>query len=101
MHMQDVYASEKNEIGTWAAIGYDKPTSTVFEYTNGTTGEADFNANPVTALDGIDGDWKVGSTINSSTGKTTHTASMPTGADKLTPNFTNIGGGAAAASSSN
>lgn len=97
MHTQDVYASEKGAIGTWTEIGYDKPTSAVFTYENGATGTADFKATPITPLDGVNGSWTVGSSINSSTGKITHTASIPAGGDKLTPNFTNIGGGAAAA----
>lgn len=99
--MQDVYASEKTEIGTWTQIGYDAPTSTVFTYTNGTMGTNDFNAQTIKPLDNVSGAWTVASSISSSTGKTTHTAGMPTGADKLTPNFTAIGGGAAAAAAAN
>ncbi len=90
MHQQDAYASEKNDVGTFAQIGYDSPASTVFTYA-GAKGE--FKATTKAPLDGISGDWKVVSSISSSTGKTTHTATMPANADKLTPNFTNIGAG--------
>ena len=93
MHQQDVYASEKSAIGSFSEIGYDTPTSAVFNYTEGDAGEANFTATPKTPLDGVSGSWTVGSSINSSTGKTTHTAHIPDGGDKLTPNFTNIGGG--------
>lgn len=96
MHTQDVYASEKSEIGSWTEIGYDTPTSAVFDYTEKTKVSANFEATPKSPLDGVSGTWKVVSSINSSTGKTTHTATVPTGGDKLTPNFENIGGGAAA-----
>ena len=95
MHTQDVYASEKGVIGSWSDIGYDTPTSAVFTYAEGT---ANFEATPKTPLDGVSGAWTVTSSINSSTGKTTHSAALPAGqedaATKLTPNFTNIGGGA-------
>ena len=106
MHTQDVYASEKTEIGSFTEIGYDVPTSNVFDYSETNTPKTQeiFKANPKSPLDGVDGDWTVTSTINSSTGKTTHTAALPSGKEanavKLTPNFTNIGGGAASGSGS-
>lgn len=91
VHQQDAYASEKNDVGTFTQIGYDSPASTVFTYNGDTKGQ--FKATTKAPLDGISGDWKVVSSISSSTGKTTHSATMPTNADKLTPNFTNIGAG--------
>lgn len=91
MHQQDVYASEKSAVGTFTEIGYDAPTSTVFTYTCPDAGQ--FQAATQAPLDGVSGNWTVTSTISSSTGKTTHVSAMPAGADKLTPNFTNIGAG--------
>lgn len=87
VHMQDAYASEKNAVGSFTQIGYDSPTSTVFTYAY----DGGFKATTKSALDGVSGDWKVTSTWVSAAGKVKHDPSMPSGADKLTPNFTRIG----------
>lgn len=86
--MQDTYVSEKSEVGDWNQIGYDAPTSTVFTYTGG-TGTFTANVPAEKALDGVYGDWKIVSSVVG--GKSKHEPSMPSGADKLTPNFTRIG----------
>ena len=94
MHQQDAYVAEKGEIGGFTVIGYDKPASTVFTYdetTSGTTKEV-FTATPKSPLDGISDAWTVESTIGSS-GAAKHEAKIPTGGEKLTPNFTSIGAG--------
>ena len=94
MHQQDAYVAEKAEIGGFTVIGYDKPASTVFTYSETTTGTTKevFTATPKTALDGVSGAWTVESTLGSS-GAAKHEAKIPDGGDKLTPNFTSIGAG--------
>lgn len=88
MHLQDTYAAEKSDVGTWTEIGYTAPTSTVFTYA-GSDGE--FKATTISALDGVSGDWKVNSSWIAADGIVKHEPTMPSGADKLTPNFTRIG----------
>lgn len=83
--MQDAYASEKNAVGDFDAIGYEPPTSTVFTYTYA----AGFKAATQDALDGCSGDWVVGSSY--ADGKVKHEPNMPACGEKLTPNFKRIG----------
>lgn len=88
MHLQDTYGSEKSAVGDWNAIGYKEPTSTVFTYTGGS---GSFKASTISALDGISGDWTVTSSWIADPGVVKHEPNMPTGAEKLTPNFKKIG----------
>ena len=83
--MQDAYASEKNDVGTFDQIGYEPPTSTVFDYEYA----SGFKATTKDALDGCSGNWVVVSSY--ADGKVKHEPNMPTCAEKLTPNFKRIG----------
>ena len=90
--MQDAYAAETSKSGDFDGIGYKIPASNVFGYTETYTTDTKevFTATPSTPLDGISSAWTVTSEKDAK-GNTTHDAAMPTGADKLTPNFTAIG----------
>ncbi|WP_298767385.1 hypothetical protein [uncultured Fibrobacter sp.] len=95
--MQDTYVSEKNETGNFSQISYDAPPTNIFAYSDNNGAVGTFQAVTQAALDGCSGTWGVSSTFVATTGKLTHTPSLPDCGKKLTPNFENIGKGTGAA----
>lgn len=90
VHMQDAWVVDQTSAtaaGSFEAIGFEPPTSTVFTYTEGAAGTADFTAS-ASSLDKCAGTtWTIG--VQVADAKATYTASdnCPT----LTPNFKWIG----------
>ena len=86
VHMQDAYFVDQQEIGNWTAIGYEKPTSKTFDYSEGTAeweAEAQFDL-----PSGCTNGWSV------DVSKTTDNKVKYQASDNcapLTPNFKNIG----------
>lgn len=85
VHDQDAYVMSQNEIGDFAAIGYEAPNSNYFTYT--------FASNTWTATKGAkgpncDNPWRVLSEKNG-TNKVKHTSTA--GCPEMTPNFKFIG----------
>ena len=97
MHQQDAYIAEKGEVGDATAIGYDTPTSSVFDYAVAVasakgTWTATPKANAISDCADSDDKWSVGAEVDGGKGK--YTPSLPK-TDKckiLTPNFSHIGG---------
>ena len=84
VHMQDAYIVDQQAAGTFDQIGYDKPTSTVFTYTDN---NKSFKATS-TVLDKCSSqEWTIGVAIDGGKGKYTASDNCPT----LTPNFKLIG----------
>lgn len=82
--MQDAYVVDQQNAGTFDQIGFDKPTSTVFVYTDLEPG---FQA-VASSLDKCsDKTWKVTVSVTSGKAKYTATDNCPV----LTPNFKFIG----------
>lgn len=93
LHRQDVYISEKFEVGNFDAIGYDIPPSNVFVYSETYTAKTKevWTATPRGGIfsECPSGAWTVTSEMGSNWGK--HVAA--TDCAQLTPNFTSIGSG--------
>ena len=89
VHMQDAYIAETSTLGTsFKLIGYDTPSSNVFDYDY--VGGDTWTATPKNgALPDCSASWTVKSELKSAKGKHTATA----GCTDLTPNFTQIGAG--------
>ena len=82
--MQDAYIVDQQTPGTFDEIGYDKPTSTVFTYTDD---NKSFKAT-ATVLDKCTTQtWTVGVAVSGGKGVYTASDNCPT----LTPNFKLIG----------
>ena len=86
--MQDAYVVDQQTAGTYSQIGFEPPTSTVFNY--GANTQTNFSAS-ATALTRCDGaqSWSVTVSVNSSTKQASFSATTTCG--NLTPNFTLIG----------
>ena len=89
MHQQDAYIAETGSVGTtFKLIGYDTPSSNVFDYSY--VDSKTWTATPKSgALPDCSKAWTVESEVKSAKGKHTATA----GCTDLTPNFTQIGAG--------
>ena len=116
MKLQDAYAAESNQLGTWALIGYTAPgtkksadeySSTVFKYTGGMSEAEDLKAEGATAQTGAweaealtalndcpsGAKWSIAVT-GATTGVTyenSYSGSNEANCNPLTPNFKNIG----------
>ena len=90
VHMQDAYVVDQQKAGSFTEIGYEKPTSSVFTYTEGTKGTADWTASAGNKLDKCGGGdtWTVGVTCASCSAAT---YSASDNCPELTPNFKWIG----------
>ena len=91
VHMQDAYFVDQQKIGSWADIGYTKPSSTNFEYKEATdapqwTATAQFDTDGKCTSD----DWTVKVSSKSSGKVVSYEAK---GCTALTPNFDKIGSG--------
>ena len=91
--MQDAWVVDQataTKAGSFAEIGYEKPTSTVFAYTEGAAGTADFTATAST-IDKCTGEggnvWTIGVTVSNAKASYKASDNCPT----LTPNFKFIG----------
>ena len=84
--MQDAYVVDQGKVGTFAEIGYEKPTSSVITYD--ATGYS-WHAKASPALDKCDnnGEWAINAELEGSGAKYTIAKDCPT----LTPNFKYIG----------
>ena len=98
MKLQEAYASEKNEVGSWAEVGYKGPGSngsessvtSTFNYAGGNEGT--WSATAKVALnDCTAGVWSVATTYDSGSVTTTATVNdMDKCEAPLTPNFCKI-----------
>ena len=112
--LQDAYAAESNQLGTWALIGYTAPgtknsdgtfESTVYKYSGamtaavalaetGATAQAKaWSAKATVALNDCkkDSEWNIAVTGATNGVTYANTYSDQTNCEALTPNFTNIG----------
>ena len=91
--MQDAWVVDQNDAtaaGSFTQIGYEPPTSTVFAYSEGTKGSADFTATASTIdkCTGTGGNvWTIGVKVASAKASYSASDNCPT----LTPNFKYIG----------
>ena len=91
--MQDAWVvdqSNATKAGSFTEIGYEAPTSTVFTYTEGAAGTADFTATASTIdkCAGTGGNvWTIGVTVSAAKASYSASDNCPT----LTPNFKFIG----------
>ena len=114
MKLQDAYAAESNQLGTWTLIGYTAPgtknsdgtfESTVYKYSGSMTKEVALAETGATAQAKAwlavaqvalndckkNSEWQIAVT-GATTGVTyANTYSDQTNCEALTPNFTNIG----------
>ncbi len=90
VHMQDAYVVDQQKVGSFAEIGYEKPTSSVITYDETTY---TWHAKASKALDKCanNGEWGINAALQGSGAKYTIGADCPT----LTPNFQYIGSSAA------
>lgn len=102
--LQEAYASENNDVGTWSAIGYKGPgqqandgeasTTTSFGYASGNTAGNWVATSSVALNDCESGStWTLTTSYTSSTGNLTTTANssnVPKCVTALTPNFCKI-----------
>lgn len=88
--MQDAYVVDQQKVGSFSDIGYEKPTSTVIKYEEGSAAATEAWKASSTSLDkcGATATWKIGVT-NASKGNASYVPD--TNCDVLTPNFENIG----------
>ena len=108
MKLQEVYASEQNDIGSWVAIGYKDPAggtgsqsgeTTNFYYSQGTKNTADWLAVSHVGLNDCQANstkWAVAATYSNSTGNVDFQPKFKGSDTKctvagLTPNFCKIG----------
>ena len=89
--MQDAYFVDQQNIGSWTDIGYTKPTSTNFDYTEANSAPQ-WKASAKFDTDGkcTSDDWTVKVESKSSGKAVSYTAE---GCTALTPNFEKIGSG--------
>ena len=114
--LQDAYAAESNQLGTWQLIGYTAPgtkksadefSSTVFKYTGGMSAAVELKAEGATAQTGAweaealtalndcpsGAKWSIAVTgaTNGVTYENSYSGQNEANCNPLTPNFKNIG----------
>ena len=88
VHLQDAWVVDQGQKGSFADIAYEKPTSSVFTYSEGSSAGVDDWKATGTGFSKCDGVWNVG--VTGVTGSQA-SYSATTNCTVLTPNFTNIG----------
>lgn len=90
VHMQDAFVVDQQRKGSFTEIGYEKPTSSVFTYTD--AADTSFSASAGGKLTKCTGGdtWTVGVSVSNGLASFSPSRNCP----ELTPNFKNIGSSA-------